>query len=94
MALLTKADLQYNYSWTTISPDNPEITGVPDSVLLNRNEGYEVLSFINRIAQVSKWTSKVPAIKAEKLIKEHLPSDIRSHSNVWQWLVDNWNNYK
>lgn len=94
MALLASTDLQYQYSWTAISPDDPKITGIPDSVLLNRNEGYEVLSFINRVAHVSNWTIKDPALKAERLIKEHLPGDIRSHSNVWQWLVDNWNKYQ
>lgn len=95
MALLISVnDLQFNYSWTTIAPDDPRVTGVPDSTLLNRNEGYEVLSFINRLAQTSKWVNKLPALKAERMIKNHLPGDIRSHSNVWKWLVDNWQKYQ
>jgi hypothetical protein len=32
--------------------DNPKISGVPDSTLFNRNEGYEVLYLINRMTQV------------------------------------------
>ncbi|MDP1666144.1 MAG: hypothetical protein Q8L79_13615 [Methylobacter sp.] len=94
MPLLTKSDLQFSYSWTTIPSDDPRITGKPDSTLLSRNEGYEVLAFINRVAAASNWVQKAPGLKAERLIKNHLPGTTRSHVNVWQWLVDNWNNYQ
>jgi hypothetical protein len=94
MALLNTNDLQFQYSWTTISPDDARVTGVPDSTLLNRNEGYEVLAFLNRLAQASKWANKAPALKAERMIKNHLPGNIRSHANVWQWLIDNWPNHQ
>jgi hypothetical protein len=91
---MNSSDLQYIYSWTAISPDDARITGIPDSTLLNRNEGYEVLAFINRIAKVNNWTAKSPALKVEKMIKEGLPGTIRSHTNVLKWLADNWNNYQ
>lgn len=93
MSLLSKSDLKYPYSWTAIAPDDPEVTGAPDSALLNRNEGYEVLDFINRFAQECKFKYKASATKAERLIKEHLPNDIRSHENISRWLADNWNRY-
>lgn len=93
MALLSKNDLQFQYSWTAIAPDDARVTGVPDSTLLNRNEGYEVLAFLNRLAQASKWTNTAPALKAERMIKSQLPGSIRSHKNVWQWLVENWKHY-
>lgn len=94
MALLNANDLQFNYSWTVIASDDARVTGVPDSVLLNRSEGYEVLYFLNRLAQASKWTEKEPALKAERMINNHLPGNVRSHSNVWQWLVNNWQLYR
>ena len=94
MSLITKADLQFTYSWTAIPPDDPRVTGKPDSTLLNRNEGYEVLSFIDRIATASNWTAKAPCLKTERLIKSHLPGDTRSHANVWKWIVDNWSKYQ
>jgi hypothetical protein len=93
MALLTKSDLQYDYSWTTLGDDDPKITGEPDSTLLNRHEGYEVVAFLNRLAAASKWTMKAYGLKAERLIREYLPGHLRSHAHVTQWLVDNWNNY-
>lgn len=93
MSLITKFDLQFDYSWTAIAPDDARITGEPDSTLLNRGEGYEVLAFINRVADVSGWTEKLPALKVERLIQNHLPDTFRSHKNVWQWLIDNWSNF-
>ena len=93
MSLLTKSDLQFQYSWTAIDPDDPKITGKPDSTELNRGEGYEVLAFINRIAADSGWTDKSSGLKAERLIKNHLPGHLRSHAHVRKWLADNWNNY-
>ncbi|MFP1960861.1 hypothetical protein [Lonsdalea quercina] len=79
MSLLKKDDLQFQYSWTAISPDDARVTGVPDSTLLNRHEGYEILAFINRIAKASKWTNKASGLKVERMINKDLPSDIRSH---------------
>lgn len=93
MSLLEKTDLKYQYSWTTTRNDDPKITGIPDSILLNRQEGYEVLSFINRFAKVQKLTQKIIGLKAERLIKENLPSEIRSHCNITNWLLKNWGNY-
>jgi hypothetical protein len=85
MAWLSKSDLQFQYSWSAIPPDDARITGKPDSTLLNRNEGYEVLTFLNRISK-----NTAGALKGERMIKQHLPGTVRSHANVLQWLIDNW----
>lgn len=90
MPLLQKSDLQFEYSWKVIAPDDPKITGKPDSTLLNRGEGYEVLAFINNFAATNSWKQKASGLKTERLIHRHLPGDIRSHVNVRKWLVDNW----
>jgi hypothetical protein len=93
MALLQKSDLKFEYSWTAIDPDNPKVTGKPDSTLLNRGEGYEVLAFINNFAVTHSFKQKASGVKIELLIKKHLPGDIRSHANVSKWLVANWKAY-
>lgn len=95
MGLLTKSDLKYEneYSWKAIWDDNPKITGVPDSTLLNREEGYEVLAFINRFAVKHALKQKDSGLKVETMIHDHLPGDTRSHANVEKWLVDNWKKY-
>lgn len=90
MPLLSKSDLVYSYTWTAIAPDDPKVTGVPDSSLLNRDEGYEVLAFINRFSDIYNFKQKKTGLKVEKLINGHLPGNIRSHKNVSNWLVENW----
>jgi hypothetical protein len=88
MALISKSDLQFTYTWSAIPPDDARITGRPDSTFLNRNEGYEVLAFLNRVSK-----DKAGALKGERMIKQHLPGTTRSHANVLQWLIDNWARY-
>jgi len=90
MALLNKSDLKYTYSWTAIGGDDPKITGTPDSTLFNRREGYEVLYMINKFAVDHKLKNKPTGHKIEKMVNDHLPSNIRSQDNVVTWIVDNW----
>jgi hypothetical protein len=91
MALISKSDLFYkDYKWTAYPTDDPRVTGKPDSSLLNRHEGYEILYFINTFAEKHGFKKKESAIKTEKLIREKLPSDTRSQINVAAWLVANW----
>lgn len=52
MGVITKSDLNYEYSWTSTKEDDPKISGEPDRTLLNRNEGYEVLYFINKFCEI------------------------------------------
>jgi hypothetical protein len=89
MAHLSKNDLQFNYQWSAIPPDDARVTGSPDNVLLNRREGYEVLAFLNKTS-----ASKDGALKAERLIQNNLPGDLRSRRNVLDWLIANWSLYQ
>ncbi|EKT4446684.1 hypothetical protein QEK94_002283 [Stenotrophomonas maltophilia] len=91
--LLTKDDLHYDYTWKASEGDNPRIVGFPDNVLLSRREGYEVLPFINRFAEKHNLRQKLSGRKTEWLIREKLPSDIRSHKNVCGWLEKNWKSF-
>lgn len=88
MAVITRSDLQYIYTWSADKGDNPRLTGSPDRDLLDRNEGYEVLRYLNSISK-----TKETALKAERLIQQHLPGNIRSHANITEWLIENWRNY-
>ncbi|OFX70100.1 MAG: hypothetical protein A2X12_06340 [Bacteroidetes bacterium GWE2_29_8] len=93
MGLITKSDLDYDYSWTTYDNDDPEISGEPDSTLLNREEGYEMLYFINKLAE--KWDLKKTqdGNKIEKMIKEYVPKNIHSQEKIMNWIKKEWNNY-
>jgi hypothetical protein len=95
MELISKNDLYYtDYSWIALTGDNPKITGKPDSTLLNRKEGYEILYFINKFSEIHEFKQKNSAIKVEKMIREEVPSAKRSQENIKTWIVQNWKNSK
>ena len=56
MALFAKSDLLKKYNWSTDGGDNPKLRGNPDSSLLDRTEGYEVLYMINNLMKL--WELK------------------------------------
>lgn len=90
----SKPDLGYkDYSWTTYNGDDPHITGEPDSTLLNRKEGYEVLYFINTYAKKHFFTQFSQFRKIEIMIRANVPSDIRSQKEIFEWIRKNWNNF-
>jgi hypothetical protein len=93
MALISKSDLVYqDYSWSTYEDDDPKVTGEPDSTLLNRKEGYEILYFINKLAEIHKLKEKSSGKKIEKMIREKVPTNLRSQSKIKEWIEKNWNN--
>ena len=92
MALIEKADLYYeDYSWTAYRNDDPKVTGNPDSTLLNRKEGYEILYFINKLAEIHGLNQKSSAEKIEKMIREKVPTNLRSKENIKAWIEKHWN---
>ena len=79
-----------DYQWTAYPNDDPKVTGNPDSTLLNRSEGYEVLYFINAFAEKHGFLKKTSGNALEKMIREDLPSDIRSQEGIMMWIEENW----
>ncbi|MCQ8182648.1 hypothetical protein NP603_16120 [Methylomonas sp. SURF-1] len=90
MPLINKSELNYRYSWTAIPGDNPKVTGEPDSTRFSRNEGYEVLYLINKLAEIWDFKKLASAHKIEKMIKNELPSDIQTQKGVKDWIKANW----
>jgi hypothetical protein len=90
MSLLSRSDLRFIYSWSAILPDDPRISGKPNSTLLNRNEGYEVLYLINTFADLNSINIKKSGHKIERMIRNHLPGDIRKQEAVVNWINSNW----
>lgn len=90
----SKSDLKGTYSGTASKGDNPKLTGSPDNDLLNRNEAYEVVHFIQKFAADANWKPEAVPIsghKVERMIHK-CPSNLRSHANIKKWIIDNWNN--
>jgi hypothetical protein len=74
-----------DYSWTALRDDDPKKTGVPDNVLLNRREGYEVLAFVQR-----NFPNVSDAQKAERAIRNRVPANLHSRAHIKDWLTRNW----
>jgi hypothetical protein len=95
MDLIKKSDLYYDdYSWTVLNGDNPKITGKPDSTLLNRKEGNEILYFINKFCHLNGLKQKSSATKVERMIRKEVPTDIRSQFNIKTCITENWKSSK
>ena len=94
MGLLARSDLTFTYTWKADEGDNAKITGFPDNKLLDRNEGYEVLPFINRYAEQHQLRQKTSGLKIERMIRTHLPGNTRSHKNIKEWITENWGKYQ
>ncbi|MFL9483798.1 hypothetical protein ACI6Q2_13555 [Chitinophagaceae bacterium LWZ2-11] len=80
------------YRWTAIADhDNPKIIGGQDHSELNRSEGYEMLYFINSLARTWEWTNAPLASyrHLESIIKTEVPSNIRTHSAIKEWISTN-----
>lgn len=93
MALFNKTDMVYNdYDWKAkYENDDPKITGSPDRTLFARHEGYEMLYFVNAFAKIHSWKKVESCQHIERMLREKLPSDIRSQENVKTWLEANLN---
>jgi hypothetical protein len=82
-----------DYKWfARADHDNPKITGGTDHSELNRTEGYEMLYFINRLADVWNWFN--PPLQSlqhlEKIIRDEVPSSIRTHKGIENWIESNY----
>ncbi len=95
MSLINKSDLQYkDYVWTTYSHDDPKVSGKPDSTLLNRKEGYEILYFINKLSEIHNLQLKSYANKIENMIRNEVPTNLHSQENIKVWIETNWGKSK
>ena len=92
MGNFTRHDLQRHYYWTT-SPGDSKLRGEPDSSLLNRQEGYEVLYMINRLMDSRGVTSVSSGQKIERMIHA-TPSHLRSQEHVKSWINANWDKHR
>jgi hypothetical protein len=90
----TQSEMIYkDYKWTAKADhDNPYYTKGTDYSELNRTEGYEILYFINHLGK-KRWTAEPNLVtyqKIEKMIREDVPHNIRTHKKIEDWICDNW----
>ncbi len=82
---MSRNDLFYDdYTWTSGSNDNPDHRGNPDSALLNRTQGYEMLHFLNNFNSKYGPFSVSYLQRIEKHIRGTVPTNIRSRIEIEQ----------
>ncbi len=81
--------LRHSAKWTTPEETSSAITGFPDTIELNVNEGYEVLHFVCRYMAYRGWYAEVTFQNIESAIKTRLPFNARTHKDVKDWLDTN-----
>lgn len=86
--------LQYYYSPGSAGGDDPTKRGAPDNFLLNRNEWYEMLYFVNKFANTYRNSKPSAALKAERLIKTVVPMTLRSQQHIESYLLQYWDIYQ
>ncbi len=89
MSNFKRSDLQRRYNWSADGGDNPKLTGNPDSSLLDRTEGYEVLYMIQRLMDLWNLKNIASGHKIEDKIHS-CPTNLRSQENVQRWIHENW----
>jgi len=89
----TKNQMVYqDYKWSARADhDNPKIIGGTDHAELNRTEGYEMLYFMNSLAKTWKWNDSLTSYQnLEKIIRQKVPSNIRTHGGIMNWIASNY----
>lgn len=103
MPKLTRGDLRYDYSWKTTQGDNPDLIH-EDAKHLSRNEGYEMLSYLNHLGMSADRKQfvygsgldleKNDRLYVEWMLKEHFQSTAPGRGKVTDWVNSNWQKLK
>ena len=86
MGLINKNDLKLEYSWTTRASDNPIDHDNLGSKVFDRRNGNDVLRIINNYSEKRNVRDKDALLRAEPLIREKMPKDIRTEDDIMNWL--------
>lgn len=89
MPKISRSDLRYQYKWTVTNGDDAKLIAA-DRHHLSRNEGYEMLVFLNGLkgqdgADLSVRTRQI----VEWMLKDHYDSTAPSRETVAQWVGAN-----
>lgn len=77
-----KKHLKYRYSW--------EISRFGNGKYLDRSNGEQVLQFINEFFIKHNLSSATSFTRAEELLYNHVPINIKNKLEITSWLLKNW----
>lgn len=86
MTLFAPTVLRHSCRWNTPESASREIGGFPENLVLNVNEGFELLYFITRYMDTHGWVSPITFQNIESVLKTRLPFKVRTHRAVKEWL--------
>lgn len=89
MALISRDDLNYDYTWSAYPGDNPMSDSTHQSGIFRRDEGSDVLAVINDYASDNEIKNKEEALRIEKLIRDKLGDEEMTKNEVRAWLENN-----
>lgn len=85
--VLSRYDLKYQYHVGKTLPEHPKLQGNPNGLLFDRQELYEVLYLLNKVADAKGYHSPAEAAQLEyKLLRA--PDYLHSQSALYRWLVN------
>ena len=91
MPQMRRSDLHYQYKWTVTEGDDPRLIS-QDARHLSRNEGYEMLHYLNTLTGENGSDLSVRSRQiVEWMLKEHFNATAPSSQTVTTWVVNNWN---
>lgn len=82
---LRHTDLHYRYTWRVDRGDNPDQRGLLDRVRVDRDEGYEVLHFINHFCRKLRISVSRHGSLIEELLKT-APSNMVMRDQLQNWV--------
>lgn len=90
MPLIDRSDLKYDYTWQTKPASKPrsstQTESETDSQLFRRQEGDQVLSFINDYTRREGISDKLEALEIERLLRDELKNKDMTRREVRLWL--------
>lgn len=89
MSIIQKSDLKYDYDWSTSGATKPRKFSTesgPKTKLFSIEEGQDILSFINKYADLRDIVSKEEALRIESLLQEKLEKDNMTRDEARKWL--------
>jgi len=81
--------LRYNYSWAHPA-EQKSYESYKDNDIIDRNNGFELLDFINRFMGIHGMEADRSFSKLERLIKNYMPADLKTRIEIKMWLRKNW----
>lgn len=82
---LQRHELRGQYRWSADRGDNPNYRGLLDRIKVDRNEGYEVLHFVNQFCFVLGISARADGLKIERLLHS-APSNMVMRDDLQNWV--------